>query len=319
MTHRIAVTGASGFLGKHLCESLLREGYDVVPVSRSSRLVAGIAPVTVPSLGDRASIARAFSGVDAVVHLAARVHVMQETAADPLGAFRRTNVEDTRVLCEEVVRCGVRRVVFVSTSKVLGEGGARPYSEADVPAPLDPYAQSKLEAEQVVRETVLGPASWTIVRPPLVYGPGVSGNFRRLIGLANLARRVPLPLGHIRNRRSMVGVHNLAAALTICVVHPGGADRTYLISDGEDLSTSQLLELLAAALGSPARLFHFSAAPMLAVARLLGRGAEAQRLLGSLQVDASLIRHELGWSPAVTVREEIEAVAQWWRGMRRPC
>lgn len=314
---RVAVTGASGFVGRALCIRLAAGGHVVVALTRSGVRVPGAETTSsIAGLTDREGLQRSFQGVDAVVHLAARVHVLRERAHDPLGAFRRVNVDGTRIVCEEAVRAGARRVVYVSSVKVHGEGKAEPYRESDALAPENAYGQSKLEAEQVVAAVVRGTASWTILRPPLVYGPGVGGNFQRLIRLASLARRVPVPLGGIRNRRSMVGVRNLAAALELSAHAPAAANQTYLVSDGEDLSTSQLIHQLALALGSRARLLPCPVGFLRALAGVTGRTAELDRLTGSLTVDNSALRGGPGWTPVVSVAEELRAVSDWWRSTR---
>lgn len=315
----IAVTGASGFVGRATCHWLTRGGTEVIAVGRSPAAAPdGTTFRTITGLGDAAGLRAAFDGADQVIHLAARVHVMREREPDPLGAFRRTNVDGTLAAYRAAVEAGVRRFVFVSSVKVHGEGRATPYTEADVPAPLDPYGVSKLEAERELAEARAGgaPCEVTVLRPPLVYGPGVGGNFRQLIGLAQVAQRWPLPLGGIDNRRSLVAVANLADTLALLARHPAAGGRTYLVSDGHDLSTSELLARLAAALGRPARLWHVPGGMLRAAAALAGRAAQADRLLGSLTLDASRLRDELGWQPAVTVEQALAETARWWRAER---
>lgn len=244
----------------------------------------------------------AFAGVAVVVHLAARVHVMWDVVEDPLTAFREVNVAGTRRLAEQAVALGARRMVFVSSVKVNGENtppGAV-FSWNDIPAPQDPYGLSKWEAEQamwkVAKRTGL---EVVVVRPPLVYGPGVKGNFARL--LQGVRRGVPLPFGLVENRRSLVGLDNLVDLLIRCVGHPQAAGQTFLVSDGKDLSTPELIRSMARVVGRPARLVPFPPGMMLAAARLLGRAAEVERLIGSLQVDIGHTCQTLDWTPPVSV------------------
>ncbi|BBP05732.1 UDP-glucose 4-epimerase [Sulfuriferula plumbiphila] len=259
------------------------------------------------------------TGVDAIVHCAARVHVMRETADDPLAAFRSANVAGTGRLARQAVAAGVKRLVFISSIKVNGEETASPpprgetgnFREDDAPAPQDPYGQTKWEAEvmlaRVARETGLEVVT---VRPPLVYGPGVKGNLARLLGW--IERGVPLPLAGIRNARSLIGIDNLASALHACLTCPAAAGRTYLVRDGEDVSTPELVRRLGRHLGKPARLFALPAPLLEGLAGLAGRRADVQRLTGSLIVDDRRIRRELGWVPPRTLDEGLAQMARAW-------
>jgi nucleoside-diphosphate-sugar epimerase len=245
-----------------------------------------------------------------VVHLAARVHVMRERAADPLAEHRRVNRDATLALARAAQRAGVRRFVFMSTIKVNGERttGA-PFSERDAPAPADPYAISKWEAEQGLQAIAAGGAlELAVLRPPLVYGPGVKGNFLRLMKL--VARRVPLPLGGVDNRRSLIYVGNLASAIERACLAPG-AQGTFLVSDGADLSTADLLRKLGDAMGRPARLFPLPAALLGALGRAAGKGDEVTRMLESLRVDCSAARRELQWQIPFTVEQGLQDTADW--------
>jgi nucleoside-diphosphate-sugar epimerase len=250
--------------------------------------------------------------VNAVVHLAARVHTLRETAADPLAEYRRVNLDGTRRLAAAAARQGVSRLVFVSTSKVNGEASARPFTESDSPRPEDAYARSKWEAEQALarigQETGLG---YVILRPPLVYGPGVGANFGRLMRW--VARGVPLPLGAVDNRRSLLYLGNLVDAIRVCLDHPAAGGRTYLLSDGEDVSTPELVRRIAAALGVAPRLFSVPVPLLRLAASTIGQRQEIERLVGSLQVDSARIRRELGWSAPATMREALAETARWFR------
>ena len=230
---------------------------------------------------------------------------MSENASDPMAEFRRVNVNGTRQLARQAADAGVRRFIFVSSVKVNGEHSlaGRPLTAADAPAPLDPYGISKLEAEQALQalSTETG-MEMVIVRPPLVYGPGVKANFGSL--LRWLSKGWPLPLGAVHdNRRSLVAVDNLADLLLTCVDHPAAASQTFLASDGEDLSTTELLRRMGQALGKPARLLPVPPALLRWGATALGKADIAQRLLGSLQVDITHTRQTLGWTPPITVDE----------------
>lgn len=307
----VLVTGATGFVGRACVDALLNAGHRVRRVLRSAcPPAAGAEDIVTGDLVDVVDWSDAMRGVDAVVHLAARVHVMRETVSDPLTAFRRVNVEATRRLAEAAARAGVRRFVFVSSVKLHGERTlGRPFTEADVPAPEDPYGVSKLEAEQALA----GVAAHTemevvVLRPPLVYGPGVGGNFRTL--LRAVVRGVPLPLGAVRNRRSLVYVGNLADAVVRCVDAPEAAGRTFLVDDGEPRSTAQLVVELARAAGRTPRLLPVPPAVLRVLAGCVGRGAAAGRLVDDLEIDSSAMRRSLDWHPPYACEDGIVATAR---------
>lgn len=313
---RFLVTGASGFVGRPLCAELLRQGYAIRAAVRSGNgRVDDAEQAIVGPIGAKTDWTDALRGIDVVIHLAARVHVMHETATDPLAAFREVNAAGTENLARQAVQAGVKRLVYVSSIKVNGEEtvDGRVYRESDEPAPRDPYAISKWEAEQalhrVATETGL---EVVIVRPPLVYGPGVKGNFVQM--LAVLAKGIPLPLASVRNQRSLVYVGNLVDALVTCATHPAAAGQTYLVSDGEDVSTPGLLRHLGTALGRPARLFMCPPNLLEFAGRLTGRRDQVDRLLGSLRVDSGRIRHELGWHPPFTLQQGLQRTAAWYSG-----
>lgn len=250
-------------------------------------------------------------GVTTVIHLAARTHVLHEKEPDPLEAYRRINVAVTERLAKACVTAGVKRLVFLSSVKVNGESTLdRPFCESDIPQPQDAYGKSKLEAETVLKEIGNGSDLKTvIVRPPLVYGPGVKGNFLRLLDIAR--RGWPLPLASVQNLRSFIYVENLVTAIIACATHAHAPGKTYLVSDHSDLSTPELLRQLALHFGLPARIWPCPPRLLQGVAHLLGRGAEASRLLGSLQVDCSLIRSELGWTPPFSIAEGLVQTTHW--------
>lgn len=310
--HDILVTGASGFIGRALCESLAASGR--APRRAVRQPPAGTPDTTaIGNIGPDTDWKAALEGVRCVVHLIARTHVLRETTADPLSEYRQINVLGTERLAREAATNGVQRIVFLSSVKVNGERTlTRPYTEDDMPRPEDAYGISKLEAEQalarVAAETRL---EIVVLRPPLVYGPGVRGNFLRLMDI--VTRGVPLPLGSVANRRSLVYVDNLVAAITQAIDAPQAAGRAYLVSDGEDVSTPTLVRGIAKALGVASRLFPCPP-PLLSIAGILsGRGAEIARLTGSLQVDSSRIRRELGWNPPFRLEHGLAATARWYR------
>ena len=307
----ILVTGATGFVGKALINRLVREhACDgvVAAVRRNVELQPeGMQQVKVGDLLPTTDWSIALKGVEAVVHCAARVHVMRDDATDPLQAYREVNVNGTLNLACQAAQAGVRRFVFVSSVKVNGESTlpGQPFTADDVPSPLDPYGVSKLEAEQGLRniETKMG-IEVVIVRPPLVYGPGVKANFAAMLRWVALG--IPLPLGAINNARSMVALDNLLDLLVTCLQHPAAAGQTFLVSDGEDVSTSDLLRRTTYAMGKRALLLPVPALVLEWGASMLGKRDVAQRLFGSLQVDIEKTRHLLGWNPPLTLDQGLK-------------
>lgn len=310
----ILVTGATGFVGTALIARLLADGLPVrAAIRRESALEKfKVETALVGDLSAETDWQEAVANVDAVIHTAARVHVMSDGASDPLMEYRRTNLHGTLRLARQAAEAGVRRFVFVSSIKANGEATlvGNAFSADGPTAPVDPYGVSKLEAEQALRELATQTGmEVVIVRPPLVYGPGVKANFRTMMSI--VARRIPLPLGGITgNRRSMVSLDNLVDLLTTCVHHPAAGNQTFLVSDGEDLSTAQLLNRLGQAMGKPARLLPVPASWLERGASMLGRANVAQRLCGSLQVDISKTRRVLGWTPPITVDEGLRKAAE---------
>ncbi|MEZ5646629.1 MAG: SDR family oxidoreductase [Burkholderiaceae bacterium] len=294
----IAVTGANGFVGRALVARLAGQG-PVRPLVRTPRDLPGA--VAVGDIGHDTDWTPALAGIDCVVHCAARVHMMQETAADPLAAFREVNVAGTRHLAESAAAAGVRRLVFLSSVKVLGERttAGKAFRSSDTPQPCDPYGQSKWEAEQALWEVAAATRMEVVViRPPLVYGPGVGANFLRLAGAVR--RGWPLPLGAVDNRRSMVALDNLVDLIALCTHHPLAAGGTFLVSDGIDLSTPGLIRAMAAAIGRPARLWPVPVWLLQLGSTLLGQRATVSRLVESLQVDITDTCRRLDWQPPVT-------------------
>ena len=307
----LAVTGANGFVGSALFRELRARSRLVRPIVRSQSGVASGQEHHVAGLGSDTDWEAALERVACVIHCAARVHVMRESAGDPLAAFRAVNVDGTRRLAEQAAAVGVRRLVYVSSIKVNGEATkpGRPFSAAEAPAPLDAYGVSKWEAEQALGEVSAQTGlEVVIVRPPLVYGPLAKGNFARLV--ACVRRGIPFPLAAVDNRRSLVGIDNLVDLLIRCAEHPLPGLHTFLVSDGEDLSTPGLIRHLGIATGRPARLFAFPPRVLRAGARVVGCGAEIDRLIGSLQVDISHTRQTLNWQPPVGVAEGLARAAK---------
>ena len=313
-TKTYLVTGGSGFVGRALIRQLAASAdhWVVAPVRHLQPSVAPrVRQVAWSGLGGGQDLTEALQGVDCVIHAAARVHVMNEAAADPLAAFRQVNVEGTLDLARQAMAAGVRRFIFVSSIKVNGEETVpgRVYTADDLPAPVDPYGISKHEAEQALLALAAGTGmDVVIIRPVLVYGPGVKANFLSMMRW--LDRGVPLPFGAVDNRRSLVALDNLVDLVLTCAEHPAAANQIFLASDGDDVSTTRLLRLLGAALGKPARLLPVPVALMSGAARMLGRTALSQRLFGSLQVDISKNQQLLNWVPPVTLDRALQLTAQ---------
>ncbi|MFZ2296163.1 MAG: SDR family oxidoreductase [Polaromonas sp.] len=314
---RLLVTGADGFLGKPLCGEFFRCGHVVRAASRSAKAEAdGFEQTIVGSISSETDWSAAISDVDVVIHLAARVHVMDDNADDPLAEFRKVNVAGTLNLARQAAAAGVKRFVFVSSVKVNGEYTlpGQAFTESDLPAPKDAYGISKHEAEVGLRQMAVETGmEVVIVRPPLVYGPGVKANFAAL--MRAVQRGWPLPLGAVYNQRSLVALGNLVDFVVLSTIHRQAANQTFLVSDGHDLSTTELVRGLARAAGMPARLLPVPTWVLAAGAALLGKGDAAQRLCGNLQVDISKARSLLGWEPPLSVDEGLRrAIA----GLEKP-
>jgi nucleoside-diphosphate-sugar epimerase len=315
MSH-VLVTGANGFVGRALCGALLRDGHTVTSLIRRPGGCLADTQEWVHPGQNFAELAEAWPvtlQADCAVHLAARVHVMRDLASDPLTEFRMTNVEGTLRVARAARAKGVRRMVFVSSIKAMAEADAgRPLSEDTPPLPQDPYGQSKYEAEQaLVQYGEESGLEIVIVRPPLVYGPDVGANFLRL--MTAISRGLPLPLGAIRAKRSLVYVENLADALAQCVTDPRAAGQCFHVADGEDLTVAELVRSLGKHLQAPARLLPLPASWLRVAGRLTGRSAQVDRLIGSLQVDTGHIRAVLGWLPPYSTDQGLAATARWYR------
>ncbi len=301
---KILVTGANGFVGRELCNHLRFLGFDVIPVVRRPGDIKG---AVVLKFGSDAEWSFLLEKCDYVIHLAGRAHIMLEIENDPLKIYRSVNVNNTLNLARLSARHGIRRFIFISSIKVNGEitQPGKYFTAEDIPFPKDAYAISKLEAEEelhkISNETGL---EVVVIRPPLIYGPNAKGNFSSMVKW--LRHGVPLPFGSIDNRRSLVGLDNFCDLISRCVDHPSASGQTFMVSDGEDLSTTELLKRTALALGIKPRLINVPKPLLQFSADIFGRGDFAQRLFGSLQVDISKTKDILNWEPPLSVDEGLK-------------
>ncbi len=301
---KILVTGANGFIGSALCQTLVQQGYRVIAALRKEpqQAIANISWVVVGDINSETDWSNALTGVNIVIHLAARVHIMQERTTQPLDLYREVNVAGTLNLAHQAVKVGVKRFIFASSIKVLGEERDKLYTDQDKANPVDAYAISKWEAEQGLQEIAQYQAlELVILRFPLVYGKGVKANFLHLIKWVD--KGIPLPLKSVNNARSLLYLGNLLDAMSVCCQHPKAGGKVFLISDEEVLSTAKLIQRVAYHLQKPARLFSIPASILNSVLILLGKKAVAKRLLGSLTVDNSYISSSLAWKPPYSLDE----------------
>ncbi|MCF6207916.1 MAG: SDR family oxidoreductase [Ghiorsea sp.] len=310
---KILITGATGFVGGAIICELLK--FDM-PIIASVRNNSGLVPnevnqIKISDISSSTNWVPALGGVDVVIHTAARVHVMDDSSADPLTEFRKVNVAGTLNLARQATESGVRRFVFISSIKVNGEATqpSKPFTPEDNITTQDPYGLSKWEAEQGLFEIAEQTGMQVVViRPPLIYGEGVKANFAKM--MQGVAKGLPLPLGAVHNKRSLVALENLVDFIIFCTQHPKAANEVFLISGGEDVSTTELLQKVAKAMGKPSRLMPVPVALMTFVAKLVGKEDVANRLFGSLQVDSSKARELLGWKPVVTMDEQLKKIVE---------
>lgn len=315
---RILITGANGFVGQRLCKHLLEQNYLIRAIVRSAEkgmeLAKQIANPTsfecqiISDIDETTNWNSALDNVDAIVHLAARVHVMNDTAQDPLAEFRRVNVAGTKCLAKAAIKKDVKKFIFLSSIKVNGETTdnlpQKKFTADDVPMPQDPYGVSKWEAEQFLSSLQYDDLQTIILRPPLIYGYGVKGNFEKLI--AAVEKNKLLPLGNIHNQRSMLYVENLCDAIHLCLTNDTGQNQTYLISDEPPVSTTNLIEFIAAAKNKKARLISLPKKLLYLIAKAVNKTAALDRLFGSLIIDNSKIKKELSWAPKFTMQAALK-------------
>jgi len=310
---KVLLTGATGFVGKPLVTALAAQNVSVTCLVRNddSPQQRGVNNINVGDLTTARGLEASLTGKDAVIHVAARAHIMNDVVSNPLVAFRRVNTHATLKLAHQAAEAGVKRFIFISSVKVNGESTPvnKPFKPDDTFVPIDPYGLSKYEAEQgllsIARDTEM---EVVIIRPPLIYGPGVRANFAAMLKWAY--KGVPLPFGAIHNKRSLVALDNLLSFIILCIDHPRAANEVFMISDGEDVSTTELFRKVANAFSKKAVLLPVPVGWMTAAASLLGKKTVAARLFGSLQVDSSKARELLGWSPVTTMNEELKKTAE---------
>lgn len=311
---KVFVTGASGFVGRTLCETLIAQGHRVRKSVRSQERNPEENTVVSGNIGSETNWRPHFQEIDAIVHLASRVHVQNDQAVDAWDRYRQTNVAGIQKLVNDAIESGVKRFVFLSSIKVNGERTPQSgpaFNEESPPQPAGPYATSKWEAEcflnYVARQ---GRIEICIIRSPLVYGPGVKANFLKLISLVE--KGLPIPLAGVGNRRSLISVINLANAIQCCLEHPNAIGQTFLVSDGEDLSTSEIIALISKYMGKSSKQFRLHPALAEFLLSSIGKHSVYERLWGSLTVDSAKIRNLLGWKPVVSVEEGIKRTVDWY-------
>jgi len=310
---QVFITGASGFIGKHLCQRLLDDGVSVLAGVRTAEAAAklplGVNPWVTGNLESLGNWRTMLKNIDTVVHLAARAHILRETDFDPLASYRKVNVEGTRNLLDACHASSVRRLIYLSSIGTVGRGSNRPYRESDPCQPEDPYAQSKHEAEQLVlAANNNGGIETVILRPPLVYGPGVGANFLRIM---NLARRgLPLPLGRVKSVRSMVFIDNLVDAILLSLSHPRASGEIFHVADQQPLTTAALVKKLAENFGKPISMWPIPIPLLQLAGKCMNKSADIDRLVRSLVVSTEKIEQTLDWVPLVTVEEGIQRTVE---------
>ena len=308
---RVVVTGANGFVGRPVCQKLASDGHEVVALTRREPGVetSGVRQVTFAG-----GLSNALAGADALVHLAARAHVLNGKEAEAEAA--RVNIDLTVSLAEAALRAGLKRFIFVSSIKVNGEQtDGLPFSPSMRPAPLDGYGRSKARAEELLRSIAGSKLEVVILRPPLMYGPGLKGNFARLFALAD--RGIPMPFGNVKNSRDILAVDTFADLIGLVVRHPAAAGRTFLVRDGRAVSTPELFGAIARSLGRSARIFPVPNVMLRLAGAMTGRSDEIQRLIGNLEIDDGETRDVLQWSPPANMEATLRETADWWKLRRK--
>ena len=308
----ILVTGAGGFVGKVLCDTLLKKGHQVVGVYRNDQNInVNVQPFIVSDINANVSWVEVLTGVDMVVHLAARAHIITDSAINPIDEFRQTNTTATLKLAHSALIAGVKRFIFISSIGVNGLNSVQPFTENSVVNPSEPYAISKLEAEQgLIDISKCAAMDVVIVRPPLVFGINCPGNFLRLLNLIN--KNLPLPLGLIKNRRSLINVINLTDFLAKCIDHQSAINQTFLIADEPSISTPELISVLAKGMGQSSLLLPMPESIVSSTARLFGKLNVYNKLCGTLEVDSTFSRKVLGWEQPISLLQGLLEVGQWY-------
>ena len=318
--YNVLITGANGLIGKALCNKLGRQGWQVKGTVRDNTAmeppVTGVNLFNVGSIGPETVWDPAMNDTDTVVHLAARLRLDAYGAADPLRSYRRVNVVGTESLARAAVNNNIKRFIYVSTAKVIGECTLAPYTENEKPVPTDPYSISKYEAENILKAIAEGTGMEVVIlRPPLVYGPGVKANFLYLLKLIH--KGLPLPFANLKNCRSFIYLENLLSAIVACIQHPAAGGQTYLVSDTESVSTPELIRNIAEAFGKSARMFSFPPSMLRMFAGFAGQSDKVKPLLNSLTVDSSKIRNELNWKPVYSQQDGLILTTRWFREDRK--
>ncbi|MCK5296718.1 MAG: SDR family oxidoreductase [Alphaproteobacteria bacterium] len=309
MTKHVLVTGANGFVGKRLCDDLLKAGFDVLGTVRTPETFTAIKTCEISDINVNTDWTEALKGIDCIVHLAARVHVMKESSENPLELFRKVNTDGTITLAEQAVKAGVKRFVFISTAKVNGEFTTnKPFTNNGKPCPVDPYSVSKSEAEQALYK-LSEKIEMVILRPPLIYGEGVKGNFLSL--MKAVYKGIPLPLGCIKNRRSLLYVGNLTSAIIECLKNPKAGGKTFLLCDKKAVSTSELVRKTAKAMEKSPLVFPVPVFLLKLAGKLTGKKAVIERLTQSLEIDGSEITETLGWKPPFSIEDGLADTTNW--------
>jgi nucleoside-diphosphate-sugar epimerase len=312
---KIFITGATGFIGQALCVKMLEDGYAVKAVIRrqdqASSLAAGVERVYIESI-ETFDRYQELEGVDTVIHLAGRAHLIKGREAESLEAFRKVNLMGTQQIARMALKAQVKKFIFISSVKVNGEGASQPYSENDLSAPQDAYGISKMEAEQVLTQIAVKTSLQVVIlRIPLVYGPGVKANFKNLVKIVGSG--LPLPLKGVSNRRSFLYLGNLVDAIITCVRHPQAGGQTFMVSDVQDISTVGLIKMIASALHKKVPLFYLPPVILKALCKIAGKGEEVEKLTETLLVDSSKIRNLLGWKPPFTLEEGIKETVKYYK------